>query len=84
MKFWEHAGEIPAPYRLITVLWLSFVMAACATLAFYFSFNPDELLFCSRLPWDSPRAFYTVTFILFWLLTASSSLLTDRFLHPGK
>jgi len=84
MKIWEATKEIPEPYKFIAVMWLSFLMAVFATLAFYVSFDPNELISCSRLPWDSNTAFYTVTFVLFWLLTASSSLLTTYFLKSGK
>ena len=84
MKIWESTKEIPEPYKFIAVMWWSFIMAVIATLVFYFSFDPNEMISCSRLPWDSNIAFYTVTFILFWLLTASSSLLTTYFLNSGK
>jgi len=84
MKIWESTKEIPEPYKFIAVMWLSFLMAGFATLVFYISFDPSELISCSRLPWASNMAFYTVTFVLFWLLTATSSLLTTYFLNPGK
>ena len=84
MKIWETTKEIPEPYKFIAVMWLSFLMAMLATLAFYVSFDPNELILCSRLPWNSSIAFYTVTFVLFWLLTASSGLLTTYFLKSGK
>jgi len=73
---------IPQPQRLIAVLWLSFLMAAAATGCFFSVIDPIELRNCVTFP-ELPRfGAYTVGFLLFWLLTASSSLLTIYFLYP--
>jgi hypothetical protein len=69
--------------RVIAVLWPSFIMAGVATVVFFTAFDPVELL---GHPEGAPGAIrlraYSVGFFLFWLLTASSCLLTCYFQRP--
>ncbi len=67
----------------IIILWLSFVMAGIATGVFFSVIDPDALRSCVRFPEVSRMGAYTIGFLLFWLLTAASSLLSHHFLQ-GK
>lgn len=67
--------------RIIVILWLSFVMAGIATGVFFAAIDPDALSPCVTFPEVSRSGAYTIGFLLFWLLTASSSLLTSYFLY---
>ena len=68
-------------YQVMTILWLSFVMAGIATGVFFSIVDPLTLQPCvSNLPDISRTAAYSVGFLLFWLLTASSCLLSHMFL----
>lgn len=69
--------------RTIIILWLSFVLAAIATGAFFSAIDPDALRSCVTFPEISRLGAYTVGFLLFWLLTTSSALLSSYFLR-GK
>ena len=81
MKVWDRTGKIPEPYRFIAVLWLSFLMAGVATVVCFALIDPENLAFCAGLPDFSRMAGYTSGFLLFWFLTACSSLLTTYFLN---
>jgi len=83
MRVWDRGGRIPFVPRVITVLWLSFLMAAAATGVFFSSIDPLELKYCIDYPEVSRTAAYTIGFFLFWLLTASSSLLAVFFTYPA-
>lgn len=67
---------------MIVILWLSFVMAGIATGVFFAAIDPDALKPCVTFPEVNRSGAYTIGFLLFWLLTASSSLLTSYFLRP--
>jgi hypothetical protein len=64
------------PARLAWVLWPSFITAAGAVGFFYTVFDPQELYLFGRPAEISRQAAYSVGFLLFWLLGASSSALT--------
>ena len=82
MKVWDKVNYVPEPQRLVAVLWLSFVMAGIATAVFFAAIDPMTLKACVDFPEVGRTAAYTVGFLLFWLLTASSSLLCVYFLYP--
>lgn len=67
--------------KIIIILWLSFVMAGIATGVFFSAIDPEVLRGCVTFPEVSRMGAYTVGFLLFWLLTATSSLLTRYFLR---
>ena len=69
--------------KTIIILWLSFVMAGIATGVFFSAIDPDALRSCVTFPEATRMGAYTIGFLLFWLLTAASSLLTNYFLR-GK
>ena len=72
----------PRVQRIIAVLWPSFLTAGLATVLFFTAFDPVMLLADTRFS-DMPRlGAYTTGFFLFWLLTASSCMLTCYFQRP--
>ena len=71
--------SIPGIQKIIAVLWPSFLTAAVATGIFFSAFDPDDLF-----PFDaglevSRLGVYTVGFLLFWLISAASSIGTLYF-----
>lgn len=84
MRVWDKGGRIPRTQRIITVLWLSFLMAGMATGVFFSSIDPLELKYCVSFPEVSRTGAYTIGFFLFWVLTASSSLLAVFFTYPAS
>ncbi len=84
MRVWDKAGRIPRTQRIITVLWLSFLMAGMATGIFFSNIDPLELKYCVSFPEVSRTGAYTIGFFLFWLLTAASSLLAVFFTYPAS
>ncbi len=68
--------------RIISILWPSFLTAGLATVLFFTAFDPQELLAQTRFADTSRLGAYTVGFFLFWLLTASSCMLTCYFAKP--
>lgn len=82
MPVWDKTGKIPKTQRIIAALWLSFLMAGIATGVFFSAIDPMELKYCVDFPEVSRTAAYSIGFFLFWLLTASSSLLTVFFIYP--
>lgn len=77
-------GSISFKQRIITTLWLSFLMAGIATGLFFSAIDPFELKYCVDFPEVSRTAAYSIGFLLFWLLTASTSLLAVVFVYPDK
>ncbi|MBI5611934.1 MAG: hypothetical protein HY942_02530 [Gammaproteobacteria bacterium] len=74
--------RIPVIQKIIAILWPSFLMAGVATVLFFTAFDPALILAHTAFA-DVPRlGAYTVGFFLFWLLTASSCLLTCYFQRP--
>lgn len=84
MKLVDDIPPIPEPYQFISILWLSFLMAGIATGVFFSAIDPMELRACIDFPEIGRIGAYTVGFFLFWLLTASSSLLSCYFILPRK
>ena len=80
---WDKTGNIPRNQRIITAMWLSFLMAGIATGVFFSAIDPIELKYCVEFPEVSRTAAYSIGFFLFWLLTASSSLLAVFFIYPS-
>ena len=74
-------GPTSVAQRVITVLWLSFLMA---TGVFFSALDPLELKDCVDFPEASRTTAYSIGFLLFWLLTASSSLFAVFFVYPAK
>ena len=82
MPFWDKTEPMPLRARVMAVLWLSFLMAIVATGVFFSAIDPLELKYCVDFPEVSRMGAYTIGFFLFWLLTASSSLLCVFFIYP--
>jgi len=74
--------EIPRIQRIVAILWPSFLTAGVATVLFFTAFDPEILLQDTRFAEISRLGAYTIGFFLFWLLTASSCLLTCYFQQP--
>ena len=84
MTLFDRTGEIPVRVRIVAVLWLSFLTAIVATGVFFSAIDPLELKYCVSFPEVGRLGAYTVGFLLFWLLTASTSLLAVFFTHPSR
>jgi len=84
MPFLEKVAWMGAAERIGAVAWLSFLMAAVATGVFFSAIDPEALSYCVPFPEISRLGAYTIGFFLFWLLTASSSLLAVFFVYPSK
>jgi len=75
-------NSTPKIQRIIAVLWPSFLTAGAATILFFTAFDPQNFLVDTPYADFSRIGSYTVGFFLFWLLTASSCLLTCYFQRP--
>jgi hypothetical protein len=75
-------SSTPKIQRIIAVLWPSFLMAGVATILFFTAFDPSVMLVDTPFAELSRIGSYTIGFFLFWLLTASSCLLTCYFQRP--
>jgi len=84
MKLLAPTRWMPAPQRIGAVLWISFLLATVATGVFFSAIDPLELRYCVSFPEVSRATAYTVGFLLFWLLTASSALLAVAFVYPAE
>ena len=60
-----------------SVLWPSFLTAGVATMVFFANIDPETLRSQTLPDWDiSRQAGYTIGFLMFWAVTAASSLLS--------
>jgi hypothetical protein len=84
MEALARIGSMSVVQRIATVLWLSFLMAGIATGCFFSVIDPLELQYCVDFPEVSRTAAYSIGFLLFWLLTSTSSLLAAFFIYPTK
>jgi hypothetical protein len=73
---------LPLTQRIVAVLWPSFLMAGVATIIFFAVFDPYDLVAPTWFPNMSRLGAYSIGFFLFWLLTASSCLLTCYYQRP--
>ncbi len=81
---WDKIGSVSTAQIVTTTLWLSFLMAGIATGVFFSTIDPLELKYCVDFPEVNRTTAYSIGFLLFWLLTASSSLLAVFFIYPSK
>jgi hypothetical protein len=73
----------PLLSRVMQVLWPSFLMATVASGLFFSMFNPEDVdVFGFELT-HAPVAVYTIGFLLFWVLCASSSWITYLLTRPN-
>ncbi len=75
-------SDIPRIQWIISILWPSFITAGIATVLFFTFFDPMDILSDVGYPESTRLAAYSIGFFLFWLLTASTSLLTCYFQRP--
>jgi len=78
----NEAGGVPRAQKIIAIFWPSFLTASAATILFFTAFDPWVLLAGTRFAEASRLAIYTSGFFLFWLLTATTGLLTAYFQRP--
>lgn len=69
-------SNTPKTALIISILWPSFLTACGATAVFFTLFDPWSLQVPPPLDDLSRIGAYTVGFFLFWLLTATTSLIT--------
>lgn len=62
--------------RLIWVLWPSFIVAGVAEILFFTLVDPQEFYIFGEEVHFSAMATYSIGFFAFWVICASSSLLT--------
>ncbi|MDH5599967.1 MAG: hypothetical protein OEY78_01560 [Gammaproteobacteria bacterium] len=74
--------NIPTTQKVIAVLWPSFLTAGIATILFFTAFDPELLMQTGGYGPVTRIGGYTVGFFLFWLLTASTGVLTCYFQRP--
>lgn len=74
--------HIPTVQLMIAVFWPSFLTAGVATILFFTIFDPQLLMAVSGYAQISRLGGYTIGFFIFWLLTASTSVLTCYFQRP--
>ena len=73
----------PLAQRVGAILWPSFFAAGVATMVFFASVDPIDLVDISFPGLEISRSLgYTIAFLMFWLATASSSLFTWLLLRP--
>jgi len=72
-------NTIPRIQQVAAILWPSFLIAGIATAIFFSIFDPEIILIDTVFANASRLGAYTVGFFLFWLITASSCLLTCYF-----
>lgn len=71
----------PVLGRIMQVLWPSFLMATVASGLFFSMFDPvDVQLFGVEIT-HTPLGIYTIGFMMFWALCATSSWLTYLLVH---
>lgn len=73
---------IPRIQRVSAVLWPSFLIAGFAAVLLFAVIDPHDLAAAGLMPEVSQIGAYTIGFFAFWLLTASSSVLTCYFQRP--
>jgi len=74
--------NIPTIQKVISILWPSFLTAGVATILFFTAFDPQLLMALGGFEQVSRLGGYTIGFFLFWLLTASTCVLTCYFQRP--
>jgi hypothetical protein len=74
-----NTSRIPRLQKCIAILWPSFLTAIVATGVFFSAFDPDDLFPFDADPEISRLGFYTIGFLLFWLITAVSGIGTLYF-----
>jgi len=74
--------EVPRIQQIVAVMWPSFLTAGIATILFFTVFDPDIILQASGYAVISRTAGYSIGFVCFWILTASSCALTCYFQRP--
>lgn len=74
--------NIPTIQKVTAVLWPSFITAGAATILFFTAFDPQLLMALGGFEQVSRLGGYTIGFFLFWLLTASTCVLTCYFQRP--
>lgn len=80
----ESVSNSPRVQYLSAILWPSFLVAGAATAVFFTLFDPQELFAGTAHFAGNRLGAYSSGFLLFWLITATSSALTTYFLRPPE
>ena len=75
----DASTPIPKVQLIAAMLWPSFLTAGIATVLFFVAFDPAYVFSEYAI---SRIGAYSVGFLLFWLLTASSCVLSALFMRP--
>ena len=71
--------EVPKQQKCIAILWPSFLVAIVASGLFFSAFDPDDLYPFGERAEISRLGFYSIGFLLFWLVSAISGIGTLYF-----
>lgn len=78
-------APIPFASRVLAVLWPAFLLAGVQEALVFVVVDPHSLEWFGVTPIDwSVQAVYTVTFLIFWITTATAGGLTQLMLTPDK
>lgn len=75
----DQAKDIPTIQKVIAIIWPSFLVAGVSTGLMFAYIDPTQFLFGTQYAQISRLGIYTITFFLFWLIGAASSILTCYF-----
>lgn len=71
----ENQQPSPVIVLMVTVLWVSFLFAGIATMLFFATFDPQEIMRLATYPLELDRlSGYSIGFLLFWVLLICNSL----------
>ena len=75
MSVEENGAKRPLLVLVVTVLWVSFLSAGIATMLFFATFDPQEIVRLATYPLELDRlSGYSIGFLLFWVLLICNSL----------
>ena len=75
MSVEEDGAKRPLVVLVVTVLWVSFLFAGIATMLFFATFDPQEIVRLATYPLELDRlSGYSIGFLLFWVLLICNSL----------
>ncbi len=74
--------SVPVVQRVVAVLWPSFLVAGAATILFFATFDPHDLMDSIGVAYVSRMTVYSVGFFVIWMIALLSSLLTVYFMRP--
>lgn len=80
----EEAPEAPFSRRALLILWPAFVMAGVLEMLVFAVVDPTNLQWFGAAQIEaSPSTVYSVAFLVFWCVTATSTAITQLLERPG-